>query len=116
MAAQVAVPLLGGDLGGSEPAVAAAVIGGASVDVLVLQTFVPAVRAGVVRAGHAGHRTLEAAPGVEPELTRFAGGAFTANDYAAVRAPGRSRTCHFQIRNLALFPLSYEGMGLAPHR
>ena len=36
--------------------------------------------------------------------------AFTQNDRLAVRTPGPIRTADLQARNLALYPLSYEGM------
>ena len=57
---------------------------------------------------------IEASPGVEPEVTRFADGALRPERHEAVRAPGRIRTADFQVRNLALFPLSYEGMVRVP--
>jgi hypothetical protein len=57
---------------------------------------------------------IEASPGVEPEITRFADGALRPEHHEAVRAPGRIRTADLQVRNLALFPLSYEGMVRVP--
>src|SRR3954471_4703511 len=41
---------------------------------------------------------------------RFAGGSLTRLGHAAVRASGWTRTSDLQVRNLALSPLSYEGM------
>lgn len=52
----------------------------------------------------------EAPPGVEPEVTRFAGGTLRRERRRAVRTLGRDRTGDFPLRRRALYPLSYEGM------
>lgn len=43
-------------------------------------------------------------------ITRFAGGALHQERHEALRAPGWTRTSGLDARNIALFPLSYEGM------
>lgn len=55
---------------------------------------------------------IEAAPGVEPEPedTSFAERALHPERHAAVRTLGPIRTGGLQVRNLVLYPLSYEGM------
>lgn len=45
-----------------------------------------------------------------PSGTRFAGGQLHLELTKATSAPGRNRTAGLQIRNLARYPLRYEGM------
>ena len=59
---------------------------------------------------NSGWHTSKPRPDVNRKSPVLQTGRPTRNDHEAMRAPGWTRTSGPQVRNLALFPLSYEGM------